>query len=341
MFKKLFRHIVFLLTLLCVTVSPYELCAQQESVASAGTKNLTKLTFMPNWLPQAQFAGYYIARIKGFYEEEGLDVTIRHLPQGSTYSVLDCLNEGAVDIISNLLITCMTGASKGYDLVNVLQTSQHGSLVCVAQDSIGRLEDFAGRKVGIWRSGNGECAESAFMESNVKVNWIPFIRDINIFIFKAVDATLAYSYSEYLELLLCKGDIPENHVLRFSDYGYDFPEDGLYVKSSYLKENRETVEAFVRASKKGWEWAAEHKEEAVDLVWHYLKPFQTGTSKYYQSLMLDEVLRLQVKDGERSFRTIGIDEFNSLKSKLLKGGMMVNDIDYNKFTVDLLNGGNN
>ena len=315
--------------------SSYELYAQQESVPYDGTRNLTKLTFMPNWLPQSQFTGYYIAKIKGFYEEEGLDVTISHLPHGSTYSVLDCLNEGTVDVVSDLLVTSMLAFSNGYDIVNVLQTSQHGALMCVSQEPIGKLEDLAGKKIGVWRSGNAECAQIAFAEHNVKVNWIPFIRDVNIFIFKAVDAILAYSYSEYLELLLSKGEIPQENLLRFSELGFDFPEDGLYVKSDYLNGNRETLEAFVRASVRGWKWAAENREEAVDMVWHYLKPFQTGTSRYFQFIMLDEVLRLQLSGEKRSFRPIDRKKFNILKEKLFNYGILTHDIEYNKFIVDL------
>ena len=111
------------------------------------------------------------------------------------------------------------------------------------------------------------------------------------------------SYNEFPLLTECGMQIDSAHIMRFADYGYNLPEDGLYVTEQFYKKHPETVQKLVRASIRGWNWAYEHREETLDIVMEQVRRHNIGTNRYHQSKMLDEILRLQIdKNGQRPYR---------------------------------------
>lgn len=248
------------------------------------------VVFTPQWTPQSQFAGYYVAEEKGFYKAAGLEVDIEH-PSASN-PALNRLFEGISDIITLQLLQAMEAIDRGMPLVNVLQTSQRNSLVIVPRrDDIRTIEELAGKKVGIWKAGFGELGLMLDAEKELRIGWVPFIHNVNLFVSGAIDATLAMSYNEYFQILAA--GIEPAHVFRFSEMGYDIPEDGLYVTIDFYKKHRKEIQAFIEASKKGWEWAAEHPEQALDIVMKRVKEAKIGTNRTHQQWMLKDILALQ------------------------------------------------
>ena len=96
----------------------------------------------------------------------------------------------------------------------------------------------------------------------------------------------------------------DQNVYRFCDHGYNIQEDGLYVSREYYEEHRDQAKRFAAASRKGWEWAAQHPEETLDIVMKYVERDHVATNRVMQRLMLTEVLRLQVdrESKRREFR---------------------------------------
>lgn len=268
-------------------------------------QELTKVTFMPHWTPQSQFAGFYMAKEKGFYEEEGLDLTIRHIGMNSTASTLDMLKSGEVHFAEQQLLQSVIEKSDGADIVNIMQITQHSGLVCVGKDTLSSLADLNGKNVGRWRRGYSELCDMLTQYENIQVNWIPFISSTNAFIFGALDATLCYSYNELVRLYLAKGEIPEENILRFSEIGIDGPEDGIYVLDKFYKEHPETVEKFIRATRRGWQYVAEHFDEAVELSISYSEKSNISTNRIFQKLMLKEYLSLMTgNSGKIGFEKV-------------------------------------
>jgi NitT/TauT family transport system substrate-binding protein len=111
-----------------------------------------------------------------------------------------------------------------------------------------------------------------------------------------VDATLAMSYNEYLQIKVSGHE--NKPVVRISDTEYDFPEDGVYVTTDFYRKNKDKVNAFVEASKRGWKYAHEHPEEALDIVMKWIEKEQVHTNRLHQQWMLEEILRLQCKKGQ-------------------------------------------
>lgn len=260
-----------------------------------------RIVFMPQWTLQSQFAGYYVAQEKGFYREAGLDVEIIHPSASNT--ALNHLREGSCDVTTLQLAQAMVLVDEGLSLKNILQTSQRNSLMIVPRrDDIRTLEDLKGKKVGIWNAGFGELARILDEKEQLNIEWIPFINNVNLFVSGAIDATLAMGYNEYFQILAC--GIEPAHVFLFEDLGFDIPEDGLYVTSSYYQSHRQELKAFVEASVRGWRWTAEHPEEALDIVLKYARDNQVVTNRVQQKRMLETILKLQCRKGEKtaSFR---------------------------------------
>lgn len=292
-----------------------------------------KMTFVAHWIPQAQFAGYYVALQKGFYAGEGLDVDINHVSSTSSKTSLDILTAGGADICSMQLIQALAARSGGVPIVNVLQTSQNSGLMCVSHEPLPRLADISGRRVGRWKSGFSEIADMFCNDYGVEVEWVPFINSINLFVSGAVDATLCYSYSEYLQLVFATGGIPDGNAVRFSQLGYNYPEDALFVTEEFYKAHPTMLDKFLRASRKGWDYARENRDEALDIVVEVMKQNGIACNRTLQRMMLDEVLALQVNATSRKADWSRIDEdlFNSLNDSLIGLGLMDAPVNYKDF----------
>ena len=292
----------------------------------------THITFVPQWTPQAQFAGYYIALEKGYYAEEGLDVDIRHLGVNSTLSSQALLEDGSAQIVGLQLLPAIVARSKGVKLRNVFQLTQNNALWCVSHTPIISPLSLDGLKIGKWKVGYSEICDIVQNSLGLDVQWVPFIKGINLYVYGAVDATLCYSYSEFIQLRLAVGDIPQDHILKFSEWGYNYPEDGLYVMDRYYARHSEDIDKFVRASKRGWDYVREHQEEALDLCWRYIDEAHVSTNETQQRLMLQEYLRLQVNQltGEADYAPCTDDVFDSIVGKLLNAGLIDRSVSLNE-----------
>ena len=291
-----------------------------------------KVTFMPQWTPQTQFAGYYVARDKGFYAEEGLDVDIIHLGASSTESVLDVLKSGTAQIVGQQLLQAVVARADGTPIVNVLQLTQKSGLMCVSREPISKPEDLEGKRIGRWRQGYSEFCDIIEMSKGIYIDWIPFVQGINLYVFGAVDATLCYSFSEYISLQMAMGDIPEGQIIRFSDFGYNVPEDGLYTLDDYYDSNKDVVDKFVRASKRGWDYARSHRDEAVEITYRYINKGHIVTNLATQRRMLDEYLDLQVNPdtGAADYAAANENDFADMVNALIDTGYIYGEVDYNE-----------
>ena len=289
-----------------------------------------KITFSPQWSAQSQFAGYYAALENGYYAEAGLDVSIVHPTQ--SYSSMNMLKDGTSDIITSELIPAMVATDKEIKLVNLLQTTQHTTLVLISHDKdIRQMSDLAGRRIGTWKVGYSEIPYIIDKEHNLGIEWVKFINPLNIYISRAIDATLGKSYNE--RILFSMSGIAPGSMLRFSEMGYDYPEDGLYVSEAFFKKHPEQCRKFAEASRKGWEWVRNNRKEAVDIVMKYVKETNVSTNIYNQKWMLEEVLEMQedVKGEAPSYR-LNADAFYWLNDVLLKHGYISRPVEYERLT---------
>ena len=291
--------------------------------------NAQQMTFTPQWMPQSQFAGYYAALENGYYAEAGLDVTIKH-PTAS-YSSMNMLKDGTADIITAELIRAMMATDGEVRLVNLMQTTQHSTLVLLSRSGeVRQMADLAGRRVGTWRAGFSEIPHMIDDEQQLGIEWVQFTNPLNLYISGAIDAALAKSYNE--QVLFSMAGITPESVLRFADMGYDFPEDGLYVTEAFYKKHPEQCRLFAEASRKGWEWVRNHREEALAIVMKHVKAEKVPTNIYIQKWMLEAVLAEQEEvKGEAPSYILNKEDVDQLNAMLLKHGYIGKPIVYNRF----------
>ena len=286
----------------------------------------TKFVFSPQWMAQAQFAGFYVAKDMGFYDEEGLDVEIRH--PFSTQTLENRVREGKSQAYSMFLSQAMEMVDNGIPLVNILQTSMNSSLVIVSRYGADPLT-LRNAKVLTWRAGLGQIPKSVAARENLDYRWITASSSLNLFVAGAVDATLATTYNEYYQLLQTGLITPGKGIYRFSEHGYNIQEDGVYMTAAAYRKDRDSAERFARASRRGWEWATEHPDETLEIVMKYVKEYRIPTNRVLQQLMLEEVLRLQLDpdSGKREFR-LRPDMVDKVGRLMLEGGLIKKEIKY-------------
>ena len=289
-----------------------------------------QITFTPQWTPQSQFAGYYAALELGFYREAGIDVTITHPTK--TYSSINMLLDGSSDIITSELIQAVVATDNDIKLVNLMQTTQHSTLVLLARDkNIQSMPQLSGLKIGTWKVGFNEIPKMMDEEYRLNIDWIKFINPLNLYISGAIDATLAKSYSE--QVLFTMSGITPGSILKFSERGFDYPEDGLYVSEAFFKKNPQVCRKFAEASRKGWEWVRKNRKEALDIVMKYVKAENVPTNIYNQKIMLDIILEVQEDiKGQAPSYTLSEDDLDKLNKRLLRHGYISRPVEYKRFT---------
>lgn len=291
-----------------------------------------RLVFTPQWTAQAQFAGYYVAQEMCFYKDAGIEVEIVH--PTATLSAMNRISRNESNATTMQLCQAMEIIDSGTPLVNILQTSMNNAMVIASRRNMDPLSQ-KGARVGIWSVGFGQLAICMSVKDNLDYEWVRFANNVNLFIKGAVDATLAMSYNEYYQLVQAGYQLDSTNVYRFRDHGYNVQEDGVYVTRSYYMKHKETARKFAEASRRGWEWAAEHPEETLAIVMKYVKENRIATNEVLQRLMLADVLSLQLdrESGKREFR-LRPDMVKLASDLMFECNMLDNEVTYEQLTED-------
>jgi NitT/TauT family transport system substrate-binding protein len=258
-----------------------------------------KITLQLKWVTQAQFAGYFVAKDKGFYDEEGLDVEIK--PGGPNIAPEQVIAGGGADVIVDWMGAALAAREKGVPLVNIAQPYKDGGLeiVCPKDGPIKTVADFKGHTIGVWFYGN-EVPFFALMNreglktgegaDEVKVLQQSF--DVQPLIQKQADCIHVMTYNELGQAIDAGYTLDKLTVFNYAEMNANLLEDGLYVLGDKLEDPtfKANMVKFVRASMKGWAYAKDHPEEAADIV---LDNDTTGAqTKEHQVYMMTEVAKL-------------------------------------------------
>ena len=285
-----------------------------------------RFVFTPQWKAQAQFAGYYVALEKGFYKDEGVNVEIVH--PSATQSALSRVEDKNIHATTLQLCQALKVVDSGVPLVNILQTSMNNALVIVSRRGKSPLEQ-KGARVGIWRADFGDMVMCMSEKKGLNYEWVYYASEMNLFIKGAIDAIVAMSYNEYYHLLQTGIPLTANSVYRMCDHEFNVQEDGVYMRRDTYEQNKEKATRFARASRKGWEWAAAHPDETLEIVMKYVRLNHVATNRTLQKLMLADVLRLQIdrESGKREFR-LRPDMVKLASSLMLENHLLKHEVTY-------------
>ncbi|MDD3311571.1 ABC transporter substrate-binding protein [Pseudodesulfovibrio sp.] len=262
---------------------PAALLALLLTAAPAGA--IEKASIVLQWLPQAQFAGYYVAKDKGFYEEEGIYLHI--MSGGPDVLASEYLETGRADFATLFLATGIQRRAT-LPLVNIGQFVQNSALMLICKKSSGieKVEDLAGKKVGLWANEFQIQARALFKKRNMRVTVVPQSDSLDMFMRGGVQAASGMWYNEY-HTLMTYGLKPEDLTTFFyTDYDLNFPEDGIYCLEKTANRRPELCRALVRATARGWMYAFNHPEEALDSVMKRMKEARVPASRAHQRWML-------------------------------------------------------
>ncbi|MDX9882069.1 MAG: ABC transporter substrate-binding protein [Prolixibacteraceae bacterium] len=270
---------------------------------------MKKVNFLPSWVAQSQFAGYYMAKEKGIYEKYGMDVTI--ISGGYDKQVSEYLKEGKADFGTMYLTSAIKERADSINLVNIGQVFQQSGIMFVAkkESGIDRIEDFSGKKIAVWRTVLEEMTVGFLNKNHINADVIRINEGVNIFLKNAVDICVGMSYNEYNRLVNFGMNRDELSVFCLKDFEMGFPEDGIYCMEETIQEDPVLCENFVKASMEGWEYAFSHREETVQVLRKIQKQENISDNLTHLTWMLDGVQQLIKPAGEKN-----VDEGELLKT---------------------------
>jgi NitT/TauT family transport system substrate-binding protein len=286
---------------------------------SFNTQAGDKFTLQTKWVTQAQFAGYYVALEKGYYDDEGLDVTIK--PGGPDIAPPQVIAGGGADILIEWMPAALASREKGLNLVNIAQPFKNSGmmLTCRKDSGISSPSDFSDKTLGVWFYGN----EYPFLSWMSKLNMatdgsaggVTVLKQgwgIEPLLQKQADCVSTMTYNEYWQVIDGGLSADELVVFSYEDQGVSTLEDGLYVLEENLNDPAFVDKAarFLRASMKGWEWATNNSDAAADIVLEY--DMSGAQTEKHQRRMMGEINKLTANGGK-----LNVDDYQRTVDTLL------------------------
>jgi NitT/TauT family transport system substrate-binding protein len=293
------------------------------AAASIGAQAQDKLTLQLKWVTQAQFAGYYVAKDKGFYKEAGLDVTIK--AGGPDINPSQVIAGGGADVIVDWMPSALATREKGVPIVNIAQVFQRSGmqLTCRNDSGIKAPADFKDKTLGVWFFGNEypflSWMDKLGLKTDGSAGGVKVLKqgfNVDPLLQKQAACISTMTYNEYWQLIDA-GMKPEAlTVFKYEDQGVATLEDGLYALEKSIADPKmaEKLAKFVKASMKGWDYAVKNQDEAVKIV---LKNDASGAQKEpHQKRMMGEIAKL-VGTGKTGM--LDMKAFDRTVDTLMKG----------------------
>lgn len=281
---------VWYIALMLLCIVPVAACGP-EPTPTAPPIELVSLQLQ--WVTQAQFAGYYVALEKGWYREEGIDLTIE--PGGPDLVPVDLVLSETHDFGTSLLADLVVAVQQGKPVISLAQIQQTNGLLLIADRSSGieQPQDFVGKRVGVWLGAWQAQFDALVAKEGLAPQDFELVSQgfsMDPFLAGELDVASAMIYNEYY-VVLESGISPEAlNIIDYADYGLDFPGDVLFTSRQLVEQNPDLCVRMLRASLRGWQYAVEHPEEAAQIV---LKYDEAGVQILdHQLSMMSEIAKL-------------------------------------------------
>ncbi|MCP4072061.1 MAG: ABC transporter substrate-binding protein [Hyphomicrobiales bacterium] len=299
------------------------LLAGAMMVAAGASMAADKVTLQLKWVTQAQFAGYYVAKDKGFYGEENLDVEIK--PGGPDIAPPQVIAGGGADVVLDWMPSALATREKGVMLVNIAQPFKSSGmmLTCRKDSGIKTPADFKGKTLGVWFYGNEypflSWMSQLGLSTDGGANGVTVLKqgfNVDPILQKQADCVSTMTYNEYWQIIDAGLTADELIVFKYQEQGVATLEDGIYVLEDSLKDAafQDKMVRFVRASMKGWKWAEENPDAAADIV---LENDSSGAqTEKHQRRMMGEIAKLTAGSNG----SLDAADYQRTVDTLMKGG---------------------
>lgn len=257
--------------------------------ATPAAPSLEKVTLQLKWLHQFQFAGYYAAKIQGFYEEEGLDVEIRQrdLMQNQIHQVIN--GDAEYGVSDSILLLYQ---ARKEPVVIVAPIFQHSPQVFITLDKSGIQNpyDLQNKDVAFYYKDTDGFSLLAMLEQiDVQPNLKRVVIDANPESLVRGDIVAYPGYLSNEPYLLAQ----QGHQVRTLhplNYGIDLYGDMLFTSQKEVQNHPGRVERFKRATLRGWEYALNHKQELAEYIKNELDSDKTLDHLFYEADVIERVI---------------------------------------------------
>jgi ABC-type nitrate/sulfonate/bicarbonate transport system substrate-binding protein/signal transduction histidine kinase len=298
--------------------------------------SLQKTSIQLMWLDQFEFAGFYVAKEKGFYQELGLDVEIKKFNSSMnlTKEVLDGKSDFGLNS-SSLVID----KSQGKDVVILGTIFQSSPLVLLAlKDSkLKAFDNFKNKRIMITNNQENFAPLLSMLKSQdllySDLKFIPHSFNVDDLINHKTDLMSAYITNEVFSL---KEKGYESTIFNPKDYGFDFYDDFIFTSKKFIEQNPETVKRFYKATLKGWEYAFNNIDEVSKLVYEKYN----SQNKSLKSIVFEaNAMKELVFDNNKNIGTITQERINLMINAykvmgLIKKDIKADDLIYSKHLED-------
>ncbi|MBP2650608.1 MAG: myristoyl transferase [Firmicutes bacterium] len=302
-------------------------CGNSNSDSADNGKKLTSVRLQLKWLPSAQFMGFYYAKEKGYYAEEGIDVDF--IPGGPDIVATNQVSVGAAEFGIANLYSILPFEEQGHPITEVGQIFQKSSFMLVSKKDkgINSPKDLAGKKVGAWL-GTAEYPIYALLDKyglnkDKDLMLVKQDNSMDAFLNGSIDVASAHTYNEYLVLLESGLAASDLNVIDLEQEGSGMLEDCLIANTEWLANNPEVAAKFMRATMRGWAEACKDPEGATEIVWKYLD--HSSNNKAHQLAFAKEIAKLVMPQGITTDKICYLDEKSikatedlALKYKIIK-----------------------
>lgn len=322
------------------------------ALPAAFAQNLIEVTFQSKWFPQAQFAGYFVAQERGFYEEEGLNVTV--LDGGNVNPTVQVASGNAdfgTDWIANMLVQ----REQGLEVVQIAQIYQASGyrMVALSDSGIETFADLAGRTVGVWGFGNEFVAQAVFAAEDLTSDLDPTVTDPDVravvyafdpsLVFpNEVEVASAMTYNELNQIVGLGYPLETLNVLDPAEIDAALLEDLIFTTPALLEtpdfkgsgvSGREVAERFLRATIRGWEYAVENQAEAVEIVLGFCGDTCAGSGatqspQIHQTWQMARVAELVMPEPGTAVGAMNEDAFARSVELLQQVGLIAEDVGF-------------
>jgi ABC-type nitrate/sulfonate/bicarbonate transport system substrate-binding protein len=302
--------------------------------AGCTKKDPEKITVKLKWLHQAQFAGNYVAKEKGFYEEEGLDVTL--LPFSFDDPTIDAVANGEATFGITGADELIFARSKGIP-IKAFAVIYQVNPVCaysIKESGILKPQDFIGRTVGLEQGTNVDTLYYVMMSrlgiDRSNINEIPIGYDATELLAGETDISTGYIINEPHQVIESGKEV---NTILMADYGANMYADVLFATEETINNNPEQVQKFLNATIKGWRYAIENTDEAVDITLLYA----TNRTKSHETYMLEKSMPL-INTGDVSIGWMTKEGWGNVQNILLEQNILNKKIDMeHAYTLNFLN----
>jgi len=313
------RTVVMALVLLVLTVSGAQ--AQSRFDGSAQSNETEPLRVQLQWSDQAQFAGFYVAKARRFFEQEGLDVTL--IPGGPDINPIQEIQQGRADVAVAWLHNAWQGSVTGDAVTNIGQIFNENALTVICRISSGvyTSRDVQGKQIGVWGIGDEIVVKDLIQSFELDPQSIELVRQAPMgadLISGEVPCATAMLYNEYWALLQAGIDPSDLIIIDPDTRGIPHIEDGLYVKTERLEsaQFQETLLKFMRALRRGWELSRQSPTLAVETVMRVAPDLDREQQRH----MVESISAL-INTAPGEFGLFDLEDFDRVQAARLQFGV--------------------